>query len=303
MIEPLSRRRVAGTWAALLAATLMLVAAPARAEVQCRTDDDCLSGGVCTDHQCVYRQRPEPETTSGADKQCGADRRCRIRRLARKNRARRRIRALQEELRVQVLIEQRRQRKIESINRRADPWTVDFHGLVERGPGMQVGYSITPQVKFDVSMHTFARYVASPKTDLEGSQDFWIFSAGAAYYFFEYFITPYARAAFAYRTGTLDSFYQGGWSSYDPETGEWVHRGVATNEWNALETEGHNLVLGAGVDLQLGFGFHMRLGLNYYYSLFNEVRMGPGEYHEDARAAVASSTEPLDFAFAFGWAF
>ncbi len=268
-------------------AALCIFAAPAQAATYCHRDTQCPTGSTCVNHRCVLPRTSGPAAAAdpNADRECGADRRCRIRRLARRNRARRQIAALYEEKRLKRLLAEHDKQEFESVVRRADPWTADMHILVSLGPGLQLGYAITPHIRVEASYHANTDYVSEQVNHvwIDGDHDFRAVWAGASYLLTESELAPYLQAAFGYQWGTMHQWGRGGSSK--------------------MSTAAHDLILGAGLDLQFDFGLHARLGGLYRYGIYSEAWVGVGKYDDQVRKAIDKGRSSFDMAIAFGWAF
>ncbi|MFP4600040.1 MAG: outer membrane protein [Persicimonas sp.] len=273
----------------LLFVAVNIAARDAQAAVYCNEHTRCPQGTSCVENRCVLEDEATAESQAAPDpnarQECGTDRRCRIRRLARKNRARRHAAQIREEKRLQRLIDAEYQREHDSIVRRADPWIADLHIRAETGTGLLVGYAVVPRIRVEGTFHydDVDFYHDLDDRFVEGRHDFTEFGLGPTYYFYDSVFTPYARAAFSYRSGNFAPW--------------------GTGTVSLLDTEFHILTAGAGADAQFDNGFHMRVGLLYRYLVFNEASIDVGQYDDEVRQAFNDDFFPLDLELLIGWAF
>ena len=280
--------------AALFALPLLMLASPLVAQEggrTCQYDLECGGANYCNDRgRCVPRGTIGQPTDESAGDECGADRRCRIDRLERRNKAARHAKIIEEEKYVQTILANEEEERLKKFPRLADPLSGDIR-ISRLGPlGLHAGYTFFGHLQAELDVAYSDLYVYVPADggggEVSGYHQGTFLRGGASYFLLESWFSPYLSAGFQFGTGRFrnDSFFFGG---------------------NGTTTEFHAADFGGGVDVQFGFGLHTRLGLAYRPLIYNQARIGPGQYDVVAQQGLArwyDEAVRIDVVWLLGWA-
>lgn len=254
----------------------------------CQYDLECPATYSCNEQgQCVQRGYIEQ---APADDECGQDRRCRIDRLKRRNQARRHQQIIEEERQVQRLLDRREEERLDDSPRLKSPVVADLR-VSRLGPlGVHAGYTLFGHLQPELSLgYSSLNVFTSGTTSLSGDFSGWWFEFGASYFLLENWFSPYLSAGFLLMNGEFDSF-SGGFVVDFARPRAIFHAGA----------------VGGGIDLQLGFGLNTRLGMVYRPLIYNQARIGPGQYDPQTRQGLAdwfNQAARIDVIWLLGWAF
>lgn len=261
-------------------------------DLECPAGQACNEMGICMPRGSVGR----PTAEESADDACGEDRRCRIDRLKRKNKAQRHARIISEERQVQNMLEQERKKALDDKPRLKDPWSVAVR-MSRLGPiGMHGGYTflgrIHPEFEFTYSpnLYIFAPG-SSDSAGISGDFEGWWFRGGLSYFLLDSWFSPYLTAGFQVGVGSFYNFSSGfDFADFGTEVGSRFHAGE----------------FGGGFDMQFKFGLQTRLGVVYRPLVYNQARIGPGQYDPQTRQGLADWYKrgaAVDVVWLLGWAF
>lgn len=258
----------------------------------CQYDLECGVGQACNEEgRCAMRG--DVGEDEGADDECGTDRRCRIDRLKRKNDARRHADNIEEERQVRRMIEEAEDERLENFPRLDKPLSGDLRVSRLGALGVHLGYifagHIQPEFEFAYSSLSVFAPAEGSSSGLDGFHDGWWFKLGAAYFLLESWFSPYIAGGFVLGTGRYYSYDFGFFDSSGADLGTRYHAGE----------------IGGGIDMQFKFGLHTRLGIAYRPLIYNQARIGPGQYDPSTRQGLASwfnDAVAIDVVWLLGWA-
>ncbi len=280
-----------------IAILLAVLAAPATAAAQsggrtCQYDLECDVGEACNERgRCVARG--DVGDGEGAADECGSDRRCRIDRLKRKNNARRHAELIEEERQVRRMIEEAEEERLSNFPRLDKPLSGGLRVSRLGALGVHLGYVIAghiqPEFEFAYSDLSVLVTAEGNAAALDGFHEGWWFKGGASYFLLESWFSPYLAAGFVFGTGRYYSYDFGFFDSAGSDLGTRFHAGE----------------IGGGIDMQFEFGLHTRLGLAYRPLIYNQARIGPGQYDPSTRQGLANwfqEAAAIDVIWLIGWA-
>lgn len=263
---------------------------------ECSYHVDCPQDHMCVRGKCERSERVVEDMT--AQEACGQDRRCRIERLKRRNRARRHARMLEEERELEAQIDQFQEEELEDYPRLDRPFSADLRfsrfGLL----GLSAGYTFFGRLRAELQFAHHPNYDVFTTVDsreFSGSQTMHWVVPGLVYFFTDGVFAPYGGLSFVYGFGSYEEF------------GPTEVGGDDSRPEGAVDTEYHAVELKSGVDYQMReMGAHLRFGLAYRPLIYNQARLGPGQYADLTRRAMEDwfgSLAQIDVMILAGWAF
>jgi len=264
---------------------------------ECSYHVDCPDDHLCVRGSCERSENVVEKMT--AREACGQNRRCRLERLERRNRARRHAQMLEEERELEAQIEQFEEDELADYPRLDRPFSADLRfsrfGLL----GLSVGYTFFGHLRAELQFAHHPAYDVSTTIEgreFSGSQNVNWFTPGLVYFFTDGVFAPYGGLSFVYGFGSYEEFGA-------PPVDDRRRRDTDA----AVDTEYHALELKAGVDYQMReMGAHLRLGLAYRPLIYNQARLGPGQYADLTRRGMEDwfgSLAQIDVMLLAGWAF
>lgn len=281
-------------------ALILLAASTAAAQGRtCQYDLECGVGQACNDDgQCVARGGAgSPSTARSAEEACGDDRRCRLDRLKRKNEARRHADLIDEERYVQRMLDEREKKRLEDHPREAAPWSAALR-VSRLGPlGLHGGFTIVgrlqPAFEFTWAPDlTLWAPTTAESNGVNGKLAGFFARAGIAYFLLDDWFSPYLSGGFQIGNGRFED-WNAPWDGF----GGFGRR---------IQARFHAAEVGGGFDMQFKFGLNTRLGLVYRPLVYNQARIGPGQYDPVLRQGLADwyrRGASVDVVWLLGWAF